>query len=194
MKAFPLIWLVLAVGIPTGNAGAQLIHTCVNNGTGVIRVASTAGCKSNESPLSWSQTGPQGPQGLPGAIGLTGPMGFPGPQGLPGPAGSPGPAGATGIAGLTGSSGSAGVSGYTVVMSPYTDIPPGSEGGTLAQCPLGQKALGGGFRFENFIRNTNSPVIASEPDAENTKWVVTIRNMGLNPSTLAAYAICAFVQ
>lgn len=194
MKILPLILLSLAVGIPTANARAQLIQTCVNNNTGLIRVASTAGCKSNETPLTWSQTGPQGPQGVPGVAGLSGPMGFPGPQGIPGPTGSTGPAGASGAAGLTGPAGPAGVSGHIVVISPYVNIPAGSETGTFAQCPTGQKVLGGGFRFDNFVQNTSSAVIASAPDAENTRWAITVRNYGINPSTIAAFAVCALVQ
>lgn len=74
---------------PTG-----VIYGCYDN-AGKLRVIdnATTTCKTNETQLTWSQTGPQGPIGPQGP---QGPTGVQGPAGLQGPAG---PQGATGPAG-----------------------------------------------------------------------------------------------
>jgi hypothetical protein len=59
--------------------GSGTIHGCYRNNNGSLRVVDAAGsCSNSETPLSWSQTGPQGPQGPQGE------QGVPGEQGLPG--------------------------------------------------------------------------------------------------------------
>src|SRR5262245_11263820 len=61
------------------------IHSCVKNSTGQTRIiASNGACDTNETPLDWNVTGPQGPVG---PTGSTGPIGPTGPTGLTGPAG-----------------------------------------------------------------------------------------------------------
>ena len=76
------------------------VHACVATRDGAIRIiAATAACKTTETPLDWSITGPAGPAGAPGAQGpqgLIGPAGAQGAQGLPGAPGPAGPAGAAG--------------------------------------------------------------------------------------------------
>jgi hypothetical protein len=89
------------VGAAVG-AQAQIINACVDNRNGSIRVASTAGCRASESPLSWNQVGPQGPQGVQGVPGPQGAPGVPGPQGAAGPAGAQGPQGIPGANALVG--------------------------------------------------------------------------------------------
>src|SRR5207302_7827682 len=82
------------------------IQGCYNNATGVLRVVPDASqCMVtgssllgrdpvlSETPLAWSQTGPQGPQGM------TGPQGPKGDTGMAGAAGPVGPQGPTGPAG-----------------------------------------------------------------------------------------------
>src|SRR5438105_3038766 len=68
-----------------------VIYGCVHNPTGAVRIVqSTTTCTADETPVSWSQTGPAGaagpagPQGLPGIPGPIGPSG--GPVGPTGPA------------------------------------------------------------------------------------------------------------
>src|SRR6266702_1308410 len=72
-----------------------VIHGCYQKINGSLRVidSPTSSCNSSETPLTWSQRGPQGP------IGLTGPQGPAGPQGPTGPTGPQGPTGPTGPAG-----------------------------------------------------------------------------------------------
>lgn len=97
----PLI-LTLTAFIGAG----EVIHACVNNQSGAIRIVSAETvCTAEETKLEWGivgiqgPAGPQGLQGIPGeagAPGLVGPQGPAGPQGLqgvPGAAGAPGPAG-----------------------------------------------------------------------------------------------------
>jgi hypothetical protein len=73
--------------IPDGNG---VIHGCYpTKGTvhalSVINTAKTAACPSTDTSVTWSQTGPQGPQGSPGPQGPAGAQGPAGPQGPPGP-------------------------------------------------------------------------------------------------------------
>lgn len=83
-------------------------------------VDSPAGCKSNETVLTWSQQGvpgpigpqglqgpqgPQGPQGLQGETGATGATGATGPTGPQGPEGPQGPAGTSSRGGQVGLNG-----------------------------------------------------------------------------------------
>lgn len=72
--------VVIAIGwMAIGEvATAQVIHACVRQGTGNLRiVADGVTCAGNEDPLSWNAAGPPGPPGPPG------PAGPPGPQGPP---------------------------------------------------------------------------------------------------------------
>lgn len=109
-----LIAAAIATALAANTTQAQVIYSCVDNAKGTIRVASTAGCSSRETPLSWNQvgpagpTGPTGPQGPQGAIG---PQGAVGPQGIAGPAGPAGPQGQTGLQGAMGQPGPAGPQG-----------------------------------------------------------------------------------
>src|SRR5579862_5992263 len=70
-------------------APSGVIYGCYNKSGGSIRVIDNevTKCSSNETQLTWNQTGPQGLMGLPG------PQGTPGVQG---PAGSPGATGPVG--------------------------------------------------------------------------------------------------
>jgi hypothetical protein len=78
--------------IPTGDG---TITGCYDNRTGMLRVIDSeagAQCRTSETPLAWSQTGPQGPQGPEGPQGPQGSQGPPGPPGEDGviPACAPG--------------------------------------------------------------------------------------------------------
>ena len=99
-----LLMAIVAVTFATIPASNGVISACYNTSSGSLRVidtdvaTGTRGrtvplCKSNESLLTWSQTGPQGPIGLAGPQGIQGP---PGPIGPAGPIGPIGPAGAAG--------------------------------------------------------------------------------------------------
>jgi Collagen triple helix repeat (20 copies) len=106
-----LTGVVLTYGtIPAPNG---VIYGCYNKSGGTLRAIDNAvtKCASNETQLTWNQTGPQGtigpagPQGLPGTAGIQGLPGTAGIQGLPGAAGSQGPVGPAGPAGSAGSGG-----------------------------------------------------------------------------------------
>jgi hypothetical protein len=120
---------------------------CVSNSTGVLRVIDptrsgelghciASGPKA-ETPITWSQVGPKGPQGIPGpqgAKGDPGPQGIQGVPGAKGPQGDPGPQGQkgdVGPAGPAGPSGPPGVDGapnvYDWSASGVVDLPAGAD-------------------------------------------------------------------
>jgi hypothetical protein len=49
------------------------IHACYKLSGGALRVIDSGGCLTSEAPLSWSQTGPQGQQGIQWPQGERGP-------------------------------------------------------------------------------------------------------------------------
>ena len=73
-------------------AGDAPITACANKKTGMMRYLGKGSCRKTETPLSWSQMGPQGLPGPSGSVGPTGPMG---PIGATGPTGATGPAATT---------------------------------------------------------------------------------------------------
>ncbi len=78
------------------SAGTQIIYSCVNKTTGVIRYVPKKKCAPNEKSLSWNvsgRTGKEGPQGVQGARGLNGEAGATGADGAKGDTGSIQPAG-----------------------------------------------------------------------------------------------------
>ena len=75
--------VMIAIWFTPQPAAAQVIHACVNNKTGALRIAST--CKKGESPLTFNQVGPAGPTGASGAMGVAGPAGPTGATGQVGP-------------------------------------------------------------------------------------------------------------
>ena len=138
-------WLGLALGASTVlavqvaiAAGDVTYNGCKNDATGIVRLlpsnslpapfntqcnTTTTSRLLHETPISWSQagpqgnagptgaTGPQGPSGSQGALGPTGPQGLAGPQGPSGGTGAQGPAGPTGSQGPKGDTGPRGPAG-----------------------------------------------------------------------------------
>jgi hypothetical protein len=137
-----LLGTVALAAIP-GRGGT--ITGCYTPRLGVLRLIDMqAGqqCLHNEQQISWSQTGPQGPQGLPGPKGATGPQGLPGaigPAGATGPQGLIGPKGdkgdSTGVPGPKGDKGDPGAPGLPGAIGPKGD--PGPQGVPGAQGPAG---------------------------------------------------------
>ncbi|MGI9658200.1 MAG: hypothetical protein ACR2OD_04775 [Gaiellaceae bacterium] len=76
----------LAFAVIPGGDGT--IQGCYNANGNLRVVDEAADCNPNETPLAWSQTGPQGEQGVQGEQGIQGEQGV---QGEPGPQGDPGP-------------------------------------------------------------------------------------------------------
>src|SRR5512132_4524644 len=84
-----------------------VFHGCYTSANGPLRLVdpATDSCRPSETPISWSQTGPQGLKGDPGP---------PGPAGPQGPAGSHGPAGPQGATGPQGPAGPPGPGTQTI--------------------------------------------------------------------------------
>src|SRR5690242_2830183 len=171
-----------AGAIPGANG---TIQGCYNNATGVLRVVSDSSqCLTSgplvtrtpalkETPITWSQTGPQGAAGLAGAAGQKGdtggigPMGPMGPKGDEGAAGAPGAKGEsgakgdmgpqgdigpTGPQGLQGVQGAPGLSGYEV----YKEAATVTKGQVLSKevaCPAGKSPLSGGVSISPLLTN-----------------------------------------
>lgn len=102
------------------------VHACVARDGTLRIIAPTGTCKSSETALDWSITGPQGPIGPIGPTGSTGSTGATGPIGLTGATGSTGAQGPQGAAGPAGPQGAAGPAG-----------PQGLQGATGPQGPQG---------------------------------------------------------
>jgi hypothetical protein len=113
-----------------GIGGGGVINGCYKAQNGQLRLIdpATDHCLPSEKPISWNQTGTQGPPGPTGPKGATGPAGPTGPKGTTGPAGPTGPKGATGPAGSTGPKGTTGPAG-----------PTGPKGATGPAGPTGPK-------------------------------------------------------
>ena len=109
--------LLLLTGITSvASAQTQTFYGCLT-GSGTLRQVSTAGapaCGNNETRVTWSQVGPQGPQG---ATGPQGPQGSTGPQGPQGATGPQGPAGPGGPSNTVFCSGTCGVIGANTLAT-----------------------------------------------------------------------------
>lgn len=95
-----------------------VFHGCYTSANGQLRLIdpATDSCHPSETPISWSQTGPQG---LKGDSGPPGPAGPQGPAGPHGPAGPQVPAGPPGLGTQT-ISGIVGVRGATLFGKGFT--------------------------------------------------------------------------
>jgi Lamin Tail Domain/Collagen triple helix repeat (20 copies) len=116
LVALPLLALVAGVALAAQPSARRpsnaVINACVKKGSGQVRVVRPgAGCRKNESRLSWNVQGPAGPRGATGAVGAIGPAGAAGPAGPPGPTGAKGDPGARGATGPAGPKGDAGPQG-----------------------------------------------------------------------------------
>jgi len=68
-------WITAYASIPDSSG---VINGCYTKASGSLRVIDTSvvsACRIGETPLDWSQTGPQGPQGPQGTQGPAGPAG-----------------------------------------------------------------------------------------------------------------------
>ncbi len=143
--------------IPASNG---TITACYDKSTKVLRVIDTAKetCKQNEQSISWSQTGPAGPQGL------TGPQGATGVQGPAGPTGSTGLTGATGLTGPTGSDGDVGPAG-----------PAGSQGETGPQGVPGAAVAHARVSSSGSVFNSTGNVIVRHANGGSSGEPKTVR-------------------
>jgi hypothetical protein len=147
-----------------------VIHGCYGS-SGLLRtVVSSADCRSSETALDWSITGPQGPAGP------QGPSGPPGPQGPTGPAG---------------------VRGVYVVFEDGLDGVPANRVQFTADCDEGDVAVSGGV---DLGLTDSLTVTQSHPNVESgapTGWTVTVLNTdddALDPEDYPKWdmwAVCA---
>lgn len=118
-----------------------------------------------------------------------------GPKGATGAAGVAGPAGPTGPAGGTGPQGPAGVSGFAVVGGDTVSAPNGQFTTVEAECPGGQRALGGGGGLTS---STQVYIVESRPIngqvAAIKKWMVKYYNASGSAQNVFAVATCANVS
>ena len=161
-KLFIPIVLGLALLVGSG----EVIHACVTNGTGAVRIVSAETiCTDNERALEWGVIGLQGPQGDPGATGATGPQGLPGETGATGAVGPQGPKGDTGAIGATGATGLQGAQG---------DIGPTGEAG--AKGTKGDKGDTGETGLQGLKGEPGDTVRADPPCFNNTHRFVDCGN------------------
>lgn len=150
--------LALAAGVAFASDG-DTVHACVNPG-GQIRIVGVADhCRPKETSLNWSIEGPQGPQG---------------PQGDQGDPGEDGTScsvtqGATGATincedgttatvsdGQDGAQGPSGVVEIYIRFGNQVILSPGVFGSISAFCDPGDRAVGGGYLFnEGAFRDIN---------------------------------------
>jgi hypothetical protein len=148
------------------SAGTQIIYSCVNKTTGVIRYVPKKKCASNEKSLSWNvsgRTGKEGPQGVQGARGLNGEAGATGADGAKGDTGSIGAKGDTGATGTKGDTGATGAKGD-----------PGLKGDTGTTGPSGQTGLTGptGAAGAFVLKDGNGNSLGTVVSSELSCWVV----------------------
>lgn len=141
-----------------------------------------------------ASVGPAGPAGsagqtgAPGARGTTGAVGSIGLRGQLGPAGAAGPKGSTGDPGLPHDQ-----SYGEVFMLGSVDVAAnGEQTGTL-ECPSGMRVLSGSPELFIGAQSADLTLVASEPNAAGTGWVVTMK-AGALPSGFQIEATCAFVD
>ncbi len=93
-------------GLAAAAAGDTTIQACASTANGAMRVLSAGeSCKSSETTLTWSVTGPQGIPGVQGPLGIPGVQGIQGIKGEPGAAAVapvPTPVGVLTVAGIPG--------------------------------------------------------------------------------------------
>ncbi len=183
------IVMIVQAAIPDPSG---VIHACYRP-NGNLRLVDKSSCVSNETAISWSQSGPQGPQGEAGPQGTPGPQGAPGPQGPPGPQGVAGPQGTQGPQGSSGSPGPqgspgplgpAGVSGYEIINT-HGNLPMNGTASVVATCSSGKRVMGGGY----VVPSAADTVPLSRPDGNNA-WRVDFKSNG-GSGDASVYAICA---
>ena len=178
--------VIVQAAIPDPNG---VIHACYR-ANGNLRLVDKSSCTTDETALSWNQSGPPGPQGIAGAQGPQGAPGSQGPQGAVGPQGASGPQGSQGIPGPQGPqggpgpSGPAGVSGYEIINTHGT-LPLNGTVQVVATCSSGKRVLGGGYVVPNEV--DTAPL--SRPEGDNG-WRVDFKSNG-GSGDASVYAICA---
>jgi hypothetical protein len=215
-----LLILTGAIALASIPDAGGIINGCFKTANGHLRVidSATDSCLPGETAISWSQTGPQGPQGAvgpqgpQGAVGPQGPQGAVGPQGPQGAVGPQGPQGIVGDAGPQGPKGDTGATGATGATGPQG--PAGAPGGTTSltvrhnttgkvngpadslgfvECQPGEMATGGGYVL-SWTSGSAPTVVASYPVLDffgQWAWQTsTIIPAGTTGVSVSSYIIC----
>ena len=175
LAAVGVVIVQAAIPDPSG-----VIHACYR-ANGNLRLVDKSSCTGNETAISWSQSGPAGPQGETGPQGPAGPQGVAGPLGTPGPQCTPGPQGPQGA---PAPSGPAGISGYEIINTVGT-LPLNGTVELVATCPSGKRVLGGGY----VVPSAADTAPLSRPDGDNA-WRVDFKSNG-GSGDASVYAVCA---
>jgi len=171
---------VLATSAHGGDT--TLIHACVRNITGLIRIIDANGtCTSNETPLDWRIQGEPGPIGPQGPIGPAGPQGPQGPDGPQGPEGPQGPAGPQGPEGPQGSIGPAGPQGPEGPQGPAGPQGPEGPPGPTYTAGVGLN-LGGNEFSVNFAGPGIANTVARSDHTHLITGTITANLMGGDPA------------
>jgi len=207
MPKTPVILAATALAVaafgaaPLGHAAGKLILPTNSVGSKQLKVSSVTSQKVKDGTLTASDfaagqlpAGPRGPKGDNGDAGPQGPRGDAGAAGSPGalgPKGDTGERGEPGIPGAKGDTGAPGVSGYQIVTGTTVLIAPGASGSATATCPVGKKALGGGFSATGLGR---ARVDASGPPSDGQVWLVAAGNVAAAGTlSLQAHVMCGAV-
>ena len=185
---------------PAGSVGARQLKrsaaTATKIAAGAVRTRAVRdgtllrGDLAAGAPLGPAgAVGPAGQTGASGARGPTGPAGRIGLRGPLGPAGAAGPKGATGDPGL------APEDSYIVVGTVGTiAVAANDESTGTVTCPDGMRVLSGSPAPSAIGASPpRLTLVASEPDAAGTGWVITMK-AGAVQSSFQVEAICAFVD
>jgi hypothetical protein len=133
------------IAVTDGRIDAELPQGLLP-GNYLVRVSRGAGAVQNDEFIV--TIGAVGPPGADGAAGPPG-QGLPG---SPGPVGPPGPAGPPGI------------TNFVTVTSQKLGVSGNSVATVLAQCPLGSRLTGGGFRTVNLVPQPTSATLRNLAD------------------------------
>jgi hypothetical protein len=185
LSIFLLVTLLSLSGVMYVSAhggDVTLIHACVNNRNGAVRIVSaTTTCEANkETALDWSIQGPKGDKGDSGDVG---PMGSQGPQGQMGPQGP------------------AGVMFFYQRETLGLDLEPGTGGGDTAWCDPSDVAISGGvYSYGSGVRVQNSRQQLANVTIDeygqllyaDYGWQIDVGNdSDIFPARVIVYAMCA---
>jgi collagen triple helix repeat protein len=198
-----------AVAFAANQQPASTVYKgCLTHATGTVynihlNPSTAPKCLSQDTQITWNQTGPAGAPGAtgaPGAQGRKGDTGLQGPTGIAGPkgptgiagpkgdTGTVGPQGATGSAGLTGSPGATGTIGLTGPQGAKGDIGPQGPAGAAGSANVvttGVRGAGLGDSVVLVDRDGMSLVVVC---------TATSATMEMYPSTSADPAMSAVVD
>lgn len=180
-----------------GPVNDQVIHSCINNSSGTIKIISATGsCQNNDMAVDWNTAGPQGPAGPTSPVGPQGPKGDTGAQGPAGPTGPVGPAGPQGPVGPKGDTGPQGpqgvpgLSGYRRVTNNAT-VPANFTTHGTAFCASDEKVLGGGVSYALAGPDQSKLQIAESYPSSDTTWEAGVVNSNTYPVDFTWWAVCA---